>query len=166
MFGFLRRLFRGRFNPFIFHYHDGTRKRSGDPIEIERAFMVLIGDDWRTQLEGLSRPLPPELVGEELETAQKQRLELETKFLKVIDTAFDVHAYKDGRGLTISRRFALLEGFNLFCMHVIEIGRPFVRPRSRESPGPDGPPPSSGPESSSPAASLASSEVTPLPSLS
>ena len=159
----LRKLFFGKHNPLIFHYRDGFRRRSADPVAVERTLIGALGEDWRTRVESLRLPFPEGLVGEEALKVREDRLKAEGEILAAIDAAFDVLPFADGGGLTVVERFALLEGFNRYCVLLIELGRPFARRQSRASPGPVNSPPPSGPVSSSPATSSPAPAPTPLP---
>ena len=159
----LRRILRGRYDPLVFHYNDGRRVRSADPIEIDRIFIAALGEDWRSQVERLAKPLPLELVGEEATAARAERMAQEEKILKAINAAFDVQPYRDGRGLSVTRRYALLAGYNAFCRDIIELARPFVRRQSRASPGPAAPAPANGPGSISPATLSPATATMPPP---
>ena len=151
MFSWLRRLVKSKTNPLIFHYHDGTRVRSVDPVEVERTLVLRLGESWRSKLEGLRNPIPLGIVGEQLEQVRSGRLATETTVLAAIDEAFDVHGFRDGEGLSIPMRHALLAGFNRFCIDLIELARPFVKQQSRASPTHENSQPVSGPVSTSPA---------------
>lgn len=149
MFSWFMRFIKGHRQRFIFRYWDGTRKRSADPLEIERGLVSLLGDGWREKLEELAKPLPPELIGEEAEQMKKEKEELRSKVLYAIDSAFDVSSYKDGKGLTEVERFGTLAAFNRFCIDLVVLARPFVKQQSRASPGSGTQPTASGADLSS-----------------
>lgn len=134
----------------IFHYYDGKRKRSADPVTIERALIAVLGNAWRGELESLSAPLPEGVIGLQAQEFEDKKEKTMSKVLYAIDSAFDVQAYKDGVGLTEIERLGLLTQFNLFARDLVELARPFVRRQSRASPGSEPQPTTSGVESTSP----------------
>ncbi len=150
MFKFLRRLFK-RDDPFVFDYHDGSRWRSADPIEVERAMIAVLGDDWRSRVESMGTPINPDAIGEIADKMKADKEKLRSQVLYAIDTAFNVKPYRDGEGMTELKRLSLLVGFNLYCRDLIELARPFVSQQSRASPSTDPPPVVSGSDFTSPA---------------
>lgn len=143
MFGFLWRLFK-RHDPFVFRFHDGERRRAVDPIVVEQVLTEKLGSDWLSKIDEVTKPMPDGLIGEEVIQWQAQRKELQDKILDAIDAAFEVKPFKDGKGLTVAKRCGILAGFNRFCMDLVTLARPFAKPQSRDSPGPDNPPTASG----------------------
>ena len=175
MFGWVKRLFGGRRgDPLIFHYWDGTHRRTADPAVIEAVMESKLGSEWRRAYQEWQKPLPYGAIGEDADKAKAGKAAKEVEILEAINAAFDVEDYvgeKDGvpaRGLTRAKRFGLLDGFNLYCLDLIGLARPFPKPRSRASPGAAPPPPPSTPasffpESGSPKNAL---ESSPMPSSS
>lgn len=158
MFGWLTRLFR---TPppdrRIFRYKDGTRKRSADPTEIEVRMADALGEDWRTRVRDYAKPAPVGLDGVQQDEFRQRKVAERKEILAAIDAAFEVEPYtdpKDGgrpRGLTAAERFGLLEGYEGFCLDLMVLARPFLRPWPTGSPpDPEPPPPPSGAESSCP----------------
>jgi hypothetical protein len=135
MFGWL--FGRDKNTRFIFHFMDGNRKRSVDPITVERTMIAVLGSSWRGELENLGKPIPFGIVGEALEKASDDKEKMLSKVLYAIDAAFDVKSFKDGEGLTELERLGLLTGFNNYCRDLVERARPFVKQPSRASPGPE-----------------------------
>jgi hypothetical protein len=150
MFSWFKRFVRGHRNRYVFHYWDGSRYRSSDPLEIERGLVLVLGENWRQKLEDNAKPVHPELVGEEADKIRKDKEELRSRILYAIDTSFDVKSYKDGVGMTEIERFGLLTGFNRFCIDLVVMSRPFRKQQSRASPGSGDRPIASGAASTSP----------------
>lgn len=158
----IRRLFRNLLglsnfqDPYIFHYYDGTRKRSADPIAIELSLIESLGEDWQDQVTSLSKPIPFGAVGEAAEKLKTNRETLRKRVLNAIDVAFDVCAYSDNGGqgkafgLIDPMRFGLLNGYLLFCVDLVRLSRPFGNAQSRASPIPESQPMLSGQDSTSP----------------
>lgn len=151
MLGWLYGLFRRTPDRFIFRYRDGTRRRTADPVEVESALAAMLGDDWRERVKNYGAPAPLGLAGLQLEEWKSRKGDERKAILAAVDAAFGVSPYTDDagtsrpRGLTGAERFGLLEGFNRFCLDLMVLARPFLRPPPRGSPGPEPPPPPSGP---------------------
>lgn len=139
MFGWILRRFRSKRVArlrAVFHYLDDKRERSADPLEIERAIVLLMGEDWRDKLASLSKPITPGVIGEDASNMREDREKLRSQFLYAIDTAFDVQGYRDGVGMTESERLGLLAGYNKYLLNLIVEARNFRNARPRESPSP------------------------------
>jgi len=138
MFGWVGRLIRNRSlsDRFIFRYHDGSRKRSADPVEVERVLIRHLGDDWRDKLASLDKKVPFGVIGDELERAKKERDELRRKIVAATDEAFDLKPFKDDVGLVEPMRLGILIGYCRFCIDLVELARPFPKPSSPTSPSP------------------------------
>lgn len=143
-------------DPYIFHYHDGTRKRSADPTAIEQTLIEYLGEDWRETLKELDKPIPYGAIGAQMDDCKEKRGKLYKDVLAAIDAAFKVHPYTDNDGLASPSgliegfREGLLKGYIRFCLDLVRLARPFANAQSRASPSPVSPPPPSGQASSSP----------------
>lgn len=156
MMGWIARLWRGRAeNRYVFHYHDGRRKRSADPLVIERHLIAALGEDWRKVVREIEAPLPLGMVGSHADAERRARLDQMQGLYNAIDEAFGVHAYTDyggakrADGLTEVARLGLLKAYIRFCGALVELARPFVIAQSRASPPPDNPPTASASDSTS-----------------
>lgn len=124
----------------VFRYRDGSRRRSADPVEVERVLTEMLGEDWRSKRIDLSAPTPDGLIGAQVDDWRKKRETLRGEILAAIDAAFDVRPYKDDggkfkpSGLTVSERIGLLDGYWQFTIDLARLARPFVRQPSRASP--------------------------------
>jgi hypothetical protein len=123
---------------FIFHYKDGGRKRSADPVEVERVLIARLGDDWYQKVASLSKPAPAGVVGADMAEVAANKEKTRAVVLAAINEAFDVKPYRDGVGLTEMHRFALLDGFVRFVIDLMELARPFATQSPRASPSPAG----------------------------
>lgn len=133
-------------DPYIFHYRDGTRKRSADPIAIEISLRDSLGKDWLDKVAKLHAPVPLGAVGISGEEVEANREKLRTEVLDAIDKAFGVHGYIDfggtrkPEGMIEVARFGLLNGYIRFATLLIKGSRPFAKLRSRDSPSTVPPP--------------------------
>lgn len=159
MFGWFTRLFRRDPDRArrVFRYKDGTRKRSADPVAVERALIDRLGPDWWSAVVKLDDPPPLGVVGVAGDEYWATRQADREKVLAAVDAAFGVTAYADNAGttgtptgLTEIERLGLLTGYVLFCSDLVAAARPFVTPQPRASPSGGNPPPSNGAASSSP----------------
>lgn len=149
-------------DPFIFHYHDGTRERTADPLSIEQSLTESLGEDWRAKVTALSKPLPKGLMGDAEDNAYAARKKARKEVLDAIDKAFDTDDYVgigglDEHGNVITKpsgliepfRFGLLEGYQRFCLDLIRAAHPFEKRQPRASPTTESPMPQSAPVSTS-----------------
>ena len=144
-FGFGRSGFRDR---VLFHYRDGTRARTADPVAVEDRLVKHLGPDWFRVVGALSEPFPPGLAGEALDAERDRRAADRKKAVAAICAAFNVTEYdNEGRGLTIIELFGLLDGYCRYAAALLEYARPFVSAQSRASPSPENPPVPNGPDS-------------------
>lgn len=122
----------------VFHFRDGTRKRSVDPVAVERTLVAMLGDEWYREVGKLSDASPVGMMGVQEEEFRQRQEKRRADVLAAIDAAFGVHAYRDGAGMTEAKRFALLDGFVRFCLDLMALAGPFAKPQSRASPSPAG----------------------------
>lgn len=144
----------------LFPYYDGVRTRRADPVAIENVLISHLGHDWSEAIVRLSAPYPPGLLGEVMDQARQQRAKERAKVIKAICEAFDVSYFgmgtvvdsetgEKGAGLGEIELFNLLDKYQRFVIHLLELSRPFASAQPRASPSPANSPPLSGPGSTS-----------------
>ncbi len=120
----------------IFAYHDGTRKRWADPLEIQRELKKQGGDNWMESIPALSRgggiaasKLSPELR-KAVEDGYAASLD---KLTKMVRSVFGLPMFGtsiNGKpvGLTDIECIDLLSDFLLWLSTLEQEYRPFVNP--------------------------------------
>lgn len=150
----LRRLWLGSQDPFIFHYWDGTYHRSADPLVITQRIEEKLGEDWLYKLQELRRPVAFGAMGDAETAVQESKVELSKQLLAAVDYAFELEEYthppgERARGLSQARRLGVMQAFALFTAALVANNRPFAGARSRASPSAGNSPTPSGSASTS-----------------
>ena len=120
----------------IFHFRTWDGEHSADPMEIERGLIHYLGDDWSKKLSSLNDKPPFGIIGTELGKFWAEREATRQKILATVDMLFRTKPFRDNEGDTEIERLAILEGYRLFCLHLVEAARPFGNVPSRDVPPP------------------------------
>lgn len=120
-------------DPKIFKFHDGTRSRKVDPLEVWSRLEAAAGEEWPELLKIIRLPLPPRIPNMdtsnlEKDVLSKQRQAADT-LAKIVPDAFGVTAFDDAggksSGLTRTQRIELVARFVVFMAELSEKARPF-----------------------------------------
>lgn len=161
---FLRRLGL-RAGRAVFRYWDGSARRVGDPVYLERALRQRAGERWPTLVELVHKASldPAKHSGPVVAMARQKGEEAFVSLVDVVRHVFGVKPIDQG-GLTEAECLDLLAEFVVTVGRLVEAARPFSRP-AWSGPPSDAPAPTSGPDSlsSSNTAGTETNSPAPLP---